>query len=141
MALASCVRCKQLFTKVKSAVCPKCQPEEEADLEKVRQELEERPNQSAEEVVEKTGVTRDCVMRLLEDGRIVNTMMMDAVKCGRCGAPAISPSKRLCQACLDKLNKEVLQAQSKIHLGPKKKFDGTDQPQSVHVTINSKRRI
>ena len=140
MALASCARCKQIFTKIRSDVCPKCQPEEEADYEKVRAYLESSPNQTADEVASGCGVTRECVMRLVQDGRIQNMAMADPVKCGRCGAPAISLDKKLCQACLDRLNMEVIRAQSQIKLPPKKSVPSPTQPNSVHIAIDSKRR-
>ena len=140
MALASCPRCKQIFTKVRSAVCLKCQPDEEADFEKVRSCLEKTPNQTADAVAEATGVSRDCVMRLVEDGRIQNMTMADPIKCGRCGAPAISLDKKLCQACLDRLNLEVIQAQSKIKLPPKKGISSPTKANSVHLIIDNKRR-
>ncbi|MBI5092171.1 MAG: hypothetical protein HZB26_06950 [Candidatus Hydrogenedentes bacterium] len=140
MALASCPRCKQLFTKVRVEVCPNCQADEEADFEKIRAFLEESPNKTTDEVAKATGVSRECVMRMVEDGRIQNVAMADPVKCGRCGAPAISLNKKLCQACLDQLNMEVMKAQSKVKLPPRKSAGTASEPNSVHTLIDAKRR-
>ncbi|GMW02825.1 MAG: hypothetical protein AMXMBFR84_39610 [Candidatus Hydrogenedentota bacterium] len=120
MALASCPRCQKLFEKKSARVCPKCVPEEDEDYEKVRAALAATPNQSAEEVAKETQVSLDCVLRLLEDGRIVTTLASKQIKCGRCGAPAISLSKKLCERCLNELNAKLAIEQSKIRL-PKKK--------------------
>jgi len=120
MALASCQRCKKLFEKLRSPVCPNCEDLEDEDYEKIRQALVDHPNSSAEQLAEVTGVTIDCVLRLLAQGRIETTSANKGVKCGRCGAPAISVSKKLCEACLQKLNAQLAQQQGKIKL-PKKK--------------------
>lgn len=120
MALASCQRCKKLFEKFRSPICPSCEDLEEEDYEKVRQALADHPNSSAEQLSEISGVAIDCVLRLLAQGRIQTTAANLGVKCGRCGAPAISVSKKLCESCLQKLNAQLAQQQGKIKL-PKKK--------------------
>ena len=140
MALANCPRCKRLFNKVKLAICPACEPEEEADYEKVRRALQEEPNQSTDRLVEVTGVTRDCIVRMLEEGRIANVAMEDAVKCGRCGAPAISMSKRLCQKCLNELSVELAAEQSKIQLPPRKTLS-VDNSRTVREVVDEKRKF
>jgi len=121
MALVSCPRCKKLFDKGVALVCPKCQPAEDADYEKIRAVLDRSPQLNAEAAAAEAEVTVACVMRMLAEGLIANVNMAE-VKCGRCGAPAISLSKRLCKACLDKLNIEVAVAQSQIKLKEKKQI-------------------
>lgn len=120
MALASCQRCKKLFEKVRSSVCPNCEVLEDEDYEKIRQALVDHPDSAAEQLAEETGVSMDCLLRLLAQGRIGTAAANNGVKCGRCGAPAISMSKKLCESCLQKLNAELAQQQGKIKL-PKKK--------------------
>jgi len=120
MALVSCPRCKKLFDKGVALVCPKCQPAEEADYQKIREVLDRLPQLNAKTAAAEAGVTVACVMRMLDEGLIANVNLTENVKCGRCGAPAISLSKRLCQACLDKLNVEVASAQSQIKRKEKK---------------------
>jgi ribosomal protein L37E len=119
MPLNKCARCGKLFTKVKNPVCPKCEPGEEADYELIRQALEETPNQTAEQLASTTEVALPCVMRLVDDGRVA-TAPTGKIRCGRCGAPAISMSKKLCEACLHKLESEVARAQAGIKLTKKK---------------------
>ena len=124
MPLCKCPRCQQMFNKQKNAICTKCQPDEEEDFEKVREALDDQPNLTPEQVAEVTGVGVACILRLLDEGRIA--AMPDGVnqiKCGRCGAPAISLSKRLCEGCLQKLNSEVARAQANIKLQKKKKVE------------------
>lgn len=122
MALASCARCKKLYQKIRSNICPTCEINEEEDYEKVRKHLGEHPNRNAEQVSEETGVPIDSVLRFIEQGRVEAMGVGNAinVKCGKCGAPAISVTKKLCEACLQALNAELAKQQSKIKL-PKKK--------------------
>ncbi len=121
MPLSACKRCGKLFMKSSElSICSTCIPEEEADFEKVRNLLDTTPDLTSEEVSQATAVSLDCVLRLIEAGRIRLVTPDTQVRCGRCGAPAISMSKKLCEACLNKLNQELAEQQSKIRL-PKKK--------------------
>ncbi len=139
MPLTNCPRCKQLFNKIRIPVCPACEGDEEADLEKVRASLHSQPNQTAEEVAESTGVDLDCVLRLVDEGHIANVGILESIKCGRCGAPAISATKRLCQDCLNRLSTDLAAEQAKIVLPPKRVIEPIRE-KSVHQTVDEKRR-
>ncbi|MFP4172686.1 MAG: hypothetical protein ACLFV4_07210 [Candidatus Hydrogenedentota bacterium] len=156
MPIAKCPRCKKLFEKSELSVCSKCLPDEEADYETVREYVGDNPSCSAHEVAEQTGVDEDCVIRMIEEGRIMNAASQEQVMCGRCGQPAISVTKRLCQACLTELNTQVLQEQSRIKLPPREKEtevfpaaaaspgSGSSAPRSsgrLRETIEKKRRF
>ncbi|MFO7977001.1 MAG: hypothetical protein R6V12_20510 [Candidatus Hydrogenedentota bacterium] len=123
MPLSKCPRCSRMFNKQTEMVCPLCQPDEDADYESVRQALAEHPNLTAQELTELTGVELSCILRLLGAGRIASLADLEnKAVCGRCGAPAISLSKRLCKACLEELNAEVAKAQASIKLERKKEI-------------------
>lgn len=156
MPIAKCPRCKKLFEKSETSVCSNCLPDEETDYETVREYVGEHPSCSADEVAEQTGVNEDCVLRMIDEGRIMNALSEEQVMCGRCGQPAISATKRLCQACLTELNTQVLQEQSRIKLPPKEmeanvftpaaasEGTGSSAPRSsrrVRDTIEKKRRL
>ena len=121
MPLAQCVRCKKMFNKVNLPVCPKCEPKEQEDFDKIQELLAKEPGLNAEEVAEKTDVDIECVLRCVSSGLVTIVKQSETIKCGRCGAPAISLSKKLCQNCLNKLNEELAKQQSKIHIPKKKK--------------------
>jgi hypothetical protein len=126
MPLAKCPRCSRIFNKENSSVCPQCQAAEEADYKLVREALEEHPNLTPEQVSELTGVELSCILRLLDEGRIASRPEVEGEKkavCSRCGAPAISPSIRLCKACLQELNAEIALAQASIKLNKRKKIN------------------
>lgn len=121
MPLATCARCGKMFNKKNSPVCSVCQKSEDEDMEKVRKVVENDPNLNAEEIAEKAQVDIRVVNRMIDLGMLVRSVELDAnIKCGMCGAPAISVTKKLCQACLEKLNAEVVKAQSQIKLDAKK---------------------
>jgi len=121
MALAKCPRCEKLFEKIRFPVCPICLDDEEADYDKVREALGRQPNLNAEQVSVETTVSVPCIQRMIKEGLIATpTLLEGEVKCGMCGAPAISLSKKLCQSCLEKLNAKVTKMQGKIKLSDKK---------------------
>jgi len=140
MPLSTCPRCKRLFDKVRSVVCPKCQDSEAADYDRIRKVLDRCPDLNAEQLADEAEVTVQCVMRMLAEGLIAHIDLADRVKCGRCGAPAISLNKRLCQACLEKLNVEVAAAQSQIKLRDKKEVQ-IGEYLHAHRGYEQKRRV
>lgn len=105
--ISKCPRCKKMFTKSgHQLVCPSCEPLELADYEKVSDVLAQRPGLGMEAVAELAGVPTGVVLRMLDSGRLEKQDQEAKYFCGRCGKPAISKSKRLCQACLMKLDQE-----------------------------------
>ncbi len=140
MPLAKCPRCNQLFTKSEEVVCARCEPAERADYEMVREALQKVPHLNAEEVAEETGVARDCVLRMIDQGLIQNVSVNKTVRCGRCGKPAISVSKRLCQACLEKLNAQLAVERASVKLPPEKQADVAEMKSSVRQILDAKRK-
>ncbi|MCX5771502.1 MAG: hypothetical protein NTZ09_14705 [Candidatus Hydrogenedentes bacterium] len=139
MTLVCCPRCKKLFDKGVALVCPKCQPDENTDYEKIRAVLDRSPHLNAETAAAEAEVSIACVMRMLDEGLIANVNLTENVKCGRCGAPAISLAKKLCKACLDKLNIEVAMAQSQIKLKDKKQIQIGDYLKARKGSENKRR--
>lgn len=139
MPLAKCIRCSKMFNKQQSPVCSGCQSDEDADQTKVREVIDRSPELNAEQVAEEAGVDIAVVRRMLQEGVIVSTALTGNVQCGRCGAPAISASKKLCQACLEKLNIEVAKAQADIKLTGKKRVEIGEYDMNVRKTLDQKR--
>jgi ribosomal protein L37E len=78
---------------------------------------------------------------MLEMGELTNVGLGEQPRCGRCGAPAISVSKKLCQGCLEKLNAEMAQAQRTIKLKdkPQARIGEYDNKLTVVKTLEQKR--
>lgn len=138
MPLAKCPRCDKLFDKSTTMVCPDCVGAEEADHSVVRDVLSDDPNLNADQLAEKTGVGIDVVLRMIDSGSVSVADRSTSVLCGRCGAPAISASKKLCEKCLRELDREMSKSRQSIKLGEKR--DIQIGQASVHETIRSKRR-
>jgi hypothetical protein len=132
-----CVRCKDVFFRVASPVCLKCQLTEEEDFKKIRDILANRLGLNVEQLAEAAEVGTDCVLRMLEDERIVNVVSSDPVPCGRCGEPAISHTKKLCQRCLITLENEC--SASMRALKEKIGDEYRDNLQTVHEAVERKR--
>ena len=149
MAFAKCARCSGIHDRIRSPVCLECQPDEDADYEKIRDAVSENPHLNAQQVAEATGVTVDCVLRMLDDGQITTDDLTIPIKCGRCGAPAISRTKRLCQRCLQELNQEVAAAVERLRKELRADREGLHprweiRPSStykVHEALARKRRF
>ena len=138
MALVKCARCQSVFNKIRSPVCVACQEAEEQDFNRVREAVSARPVDTMEQIMESTGVSRACIQRMLDAGIVADVSLSGSFKCGRCGAPAISAAKKLCQTCLGKLDKEL----AKSRQGLQKQV--TPQPEGARMearaAVDEKRR-
>ncbi len=140
MPLASCGRCGKMFNKVTANVCAGCVEAEESDYEKIRDVIALNENMNAEQVAEAAEVDVAVVRRIIGEGRVAMVSLGEAPKCGKCGAPAISITKKLCQACLERLNAEVSKAQSQIKLDKKKDVQIGAYDNSARKAFEAKRK-
>jgi predicted amidophosphoribosyltransferase len=129
-----------MFNKVESPVCMACQPAEDSDGEKIRAVLDETPGLNAEQVAEAADVELNVVHRMIQQGLIATAVTSEPAICGQCGAPAISHAKRLCEACLEKLNADVARAQSTIKLSERKAPEIGKYGMHVRPALDSKRK-
>lgn len=112
MTLANCERCKSIFNKVSGPVCPTCIEQEENDFKIVNDALREEPHQTVDQLAKKTDVSEKTILRFIKDKRIASDKDLFDVKCGKCGAPAISIATRLCERCAAEMSRAVGQARS-----------------------------
>ena len=142
LKLARCARCKNLFNKIVSEVCNLCQPDEDQDFSRIQDVLAHVKGLNVEKVAEEAGVSVDCVLRMLREGRIDNVAHDDEASCGRCGAPAISTTKRLCKRCLVVLDRECAHAMQEMRqrIHAKNSSDMNDVTEAVEMRRASRRR-
>ena len=141
MPLSKCPRCEELFDKTTNLVCLGCVEDEERDHETVRDLLGEHSELNAEGVAELSGVDLKCVLRMVDTGKVASITLGEEAECGRCGAPAISAAKRLCESCLEKLNKEMNKTKKSIQIAEKKSVEvGGYTNASDHVASKRRRR-
>jgi len=140
MPLAGCPRCKKMFNKKQDqAVCDACSEIEEQEQDQVREYVSKHPDSSPAEVAESLKIDLEVVMRAVNSGRIAQVSNREAVRCGRCGAPAISLSKKLCETCLAELNAEFAKQRSDVKLPPKK-WSNLESGGTVRDTVEEKRK-
>ena len=141
MPLASCARCKKMFNKVSSQICPLCKDAEDADYEKIRAVIDTDPNLNVEQVSQEAEVDLSVVQRMVKEGLVSAVTLEECkgIKCGQCGAPAISITKRLCKICLDKMNAQMARAQSTIKLEEKKEVQ-VGEYSNVRKVFDQKRK-
>ena len=137
LSLSKCTRCGRIYPKIRSVVCLKCQDAEDADYEKIRDLLFYEPNLTAEEVAAIGRVDVKCVIRMINAGMITSTLLATRVSCGRCGAPALSPRKRLCARCWHAL--DLAFAETLREMRAKQKEMGSEM--GVHKTLEEKRKV
>lgn len=114
MPLANCPRCKKMFNRMSVSVCNECEPLEEQEYQKVRKIIEVQPDLSVDKAAELAQVDAAVIKRMMTQGILTSVSADQKFYCGKCGAPAISASKRLCQACLDRLNLQVAEVQRSL---------------------------
>ena len=138
MPLSKCARCGKIFSKIVTPVCPKCEPEEDADYAKIHNVISKHAGLKAEDIAEKAGVAVECVMRMLMEGRLRFAETNEKPTCGRCGAPAISMAKRLCEACLVELDRECASAMRDLQKDMPRGVQG--RPSSVGSDVLGEKR-
>ena len=135
--IAKCPRCGRFFSKVLRSVCNNCAVDEDRDFQLVREVLRSQPGLCIEDVAKESGVPLETVMRMLDDGMVATTQFSTGITCGRCGAPAISQSQRLCFACLGKMDRECLDAMRDLRA----KLDKNALPESKRKTSHARELV
>ena len=143
LKLAKCARCTKLFSKIHSEVCDSCQPDEDSDFNKIHEVISRRRGITASEVATEAEVPIDCVYRMLREGRIDNVESDHGATCGRCGAPAISSTKRLCERCLIVLDRDCAHAMLEMRqrIRSKEESDMHDIQEAVSKKRASKKSL
>ena len=134
MKIAHCPRCNNLFVRIKHVVCDRCIDDEDADYKKIHDVLDNYTGLGVEQVAAKAEVEPKCVLRMLDRGMIANEQVAKNIKCGQCGAPAISASQQLCPSCLIKLDRKFF-----AEINEAKKHVAEQRTDTVHQVLNAKR--
>lgn len=106
MELRNCPICGKLFVYTVKNMCPECAKEDEANFEKVRSYLSEKPIATLEEVSENTGVPAKNILEYLKAGRLIlKKSNMGILSCEMCGAPILTG--RYCDKCAREMKKKM----------------------------------
>lgn len=109
MAVKNCARCGRLFSGIDD-VCPVCREQEQAEFERVKAYLTEKPGAAVAEVSAQTGVAVAQIHRWVRAGRLKLTQeqLGGSLRCQRCGAPI--DHGRFCPSCVEQLSRELSRA-------------------------------
>jgi flagellar operon protein (TIGR03826 family) len=109
--LMNCPNCHRLFVKSKFRdVCDVCYKEEEKAFDIVYNFLRKKENRTASmaEVVAKTGVEENLIIKFIKSGRIKLTHLPNlGYPCDQCGATI--REGRLCEKCTKDLRSQIQQ--------------------------------
>lgn len=107
--LMNCPVCGNLFIKTPvQDLCKNCYEIEEQAFQKVSNFLRERKNRMATmlQVVEKTGVDQDLIIKFIRKGRIQLVQFPNLqYPCERCGAPIQKGT--ICENCIKELKQDL----------------------------------
>lgn len=140
MTLAKCERCGNLFSRVSDPVCPECREAENKEFERVIACLDENPDLNAAALAERAGVSIDYILRLVELGRISHVAPDNKVRCGRCGAPAISRRTKLCKPCLHELMANVAEEMAELKAKAGRRTALFGRPQETIERIEGRKK-
>lgn len=136
LKITRCARCGTVFVRIRTNICHECIDVEEEEYRVIRDVLRDQESLNVAQVAELAEVTEACVLRMLDQGLIVNDQVSNDVKCGQCGLPAISTRKRLCATCLAALDQKFYTEINEA----KQRLRDESPSDSVHVTLNKKRK-
>ncbi|MCL1988335.1 MAG: hypothetical protein FWG64_10260 [Firmicutes bacterium] len=105
MQVVNCPRCKRLFHKVVSPLCPDCEKKEEEEFQELRRFVEEEEYTTMKDIAEFTGMPLKRILKYVREGRLqVRKGLDDALKCIQCGQPI--DKGNFCKNCGDKILEE-----------------------------------
>ena len=106
MEIRNCVKCRKLFTKIISPLCPACEKEDEEIFQSLRDYIEEHDNCTLSELSEATNVTPKRILGYIREGRLqISKGMQGDIRCEQCNRP-ISIG-RYCDACMIKMDQSI----------------------------------
>ena len=106
MEVVNCPKCRRLFTKIISPVCPQCEKLEEEQFQVLRTFIEDEPCANINEISRATGITTKRILAYIREGRIqVSEGLMGELKCRQCGEPIYEGN--FCDSCTSKMAKNL----------------------------------
>ncbi len=136
--LSNCPRCRAIFVRDMSCVCPKCIHAEDTDYSLIRDALAANPELGPEALAHTAGVPLSCVMRMIDEQQLASDSPNNGAICGQCGEEAISQAKRLCIACLLDLDRRLGEELRVAQLNKRPPVRGVAR--HVHEVLTAKRR-
>ena len=119
--LVNCTRCGKLFVAPQPGLCPACREAEDADFERIRAYLAQRPAASVEEVAAATGASPARILHFVRTGRLRLAQKPDDLSCRLCGEPI--ETGQVCPRCALRIRRAL----------PPKVPEGTRMPTADRI--------
>lgn len=102
MNIIQCTFCKKPFQSLGGRICPACHEQIDKDFIKVRDYIYENKNAHLDKVSEETEVSKQIIMHLLREGRLIldNPESSGVLNCEVCKKPI--STGRMCRECKEK---------------------------------------
>lgn len=111
MQLKNCPECGKLFACISRSICPECIAKEDEMINLIKCHIEKHKNATITEISQGTGIPREKIVSLLQDGRLIIKSSTRLLNCERCGTPI--PYGRFCTDCTKMLTKSFEKAITK----------------------------
>ncbi len=128
--IKNCPRCGKLYVEVGQKMCHVCYEKELADEKIVADFVREHRKATLKEIVEGTGVSEKVVIRMIKQGRFIESGIEIAYPCESCGKPITSG--KLCKKCSENIRKELSKFQ--VPKGRVNPFAPRDHAHGMYTT-------
>ena len=108
--IKNCPRCGKLYVEVGQKMCHDCYEKELEDEKVVADFVRDNKKATVREIVEATGVNEKVVIRMIKQGRFIQSGVEIAYPCESCGKPITSG--KFCKECSNNLMKEFSKFQA-----------------------------
>jgi hypothetical protein len=105
MRIANCVKCRRIFQRAASALCPECYRISLSQVSSAYRFIQQNPHLTLEEVADQCLIPYKELEQMLFDGKLGLAASNVIYHCQRCGRPTNARIRRghFCLACADRI--------------------------------------
>jgi hypothetical protein len=105
MRLANCVKCRRIFQRTASAMCPECHRVSQSQVSSAYRFIQQNPHLTLEEVADHCLIPYRDLEQMLFDGKLGLAASNVIYHCQRCGRPTDARMRRghFCVGCADRI--------------------------------------
>ena len=125
MKLKNCPVCGKVYVDTGIRMCRDCYEKMLDEENSILSYVRDHPKSQIKEICDATGAKERVVMKMIKDGRFIQSGALISYPCETCGKPITRG--RFCEECGKKLQNEVRKQQAKfVAAAPKKKRGPAD---------------
>lgn len=134
LKLKNCPSCGKLYADTGIGMCRDCYEKELEDEAEAARYVRDNPKSSVKEICEATGIKERVILRMIKNGRFIETGVEVSYPCESCGT--MITRGRYCDKCNEKLAREVAASSQKMaaKLPPRQKaMPGRDSSRGMYT--------